>query len=140
MSYLAETLASSNPLRARFDQLSVAGKLIALCAAAISLLLAIGFTIVTLQASSVVGRGSSETAEVTAERYASDIATDVNGIVGASHAMARSISTDLTATGFAPDRTVSQLRGFLASAPTVLGAWSILEPEYNRPELAGTPA
>jgi methyl-accepting chemotaxis protein len=126
-------------LRGRFDRLPVAGKLVTLCAAAIGVLLAIGFTIVTLQASAVVGRGSSETAQATAERYASDIATDVNGIVGASHAMARSISTDLTTNGFAPERTIAQLRGFLGAAPTVLGSWSILEPEYHRPDLAGQP-
>lgn len=132
--------AKGGPLAASlttyFNRLPVAGKLVAFCAAAISVLLAIGFTIVTLQASSVVGRGSSDTAQATAERYAGGIATDVNGIVGASHAMARSISTDLTTNGFAADRTVAQLRGFLDAAPTVLGAWSILEPEYNRPELA----
>jgi methyl-accepting chemotaxis protein len=128
---------SAASLRARFDRLPVAGKLVALCAGAISLLLAIGFTVVTLQASAVVGRGSSDTAEATAERYASGIATDVNGIVGASHAMARSISTDLTANSFSAERTMGQLRGFLDAAPTVLGAWSILEPDYNRPDLAG---
>lgn len=131
--------AGTQTLRGRFDRLSVAGKLVALCAAAISLLLTVGFAVVTMHASTVVARGSTDTAEATAQFYAREIANDLNAVTGAARAMATGFSADLTREGLVPDREITQLRAYLDAAPTVLGNWLMLEPGYARPEAGGQP-
>ena len=135
----APRTAAFRNLRARFDQLSVAAKLVALCAAAILMLMASGFTVVTMHASSVVGRGSIETSEATAQFYAREIANELNAVTGAARAMATGFSADLTREGFVPEREIGQLRAYLDAAPSVLGNWLMLEPGYARPEAAGQP-
>lgn len=109
-----------------FQRLPIAGKLLTVSAAAVLLLLTIGFSIVVAATQGAVSRLSTEGAFADARVHAESVARDVAEIGSAAQSVATAVSNSYDRGASRAD-IVRELRSYLNITPIEFGVWHMAE-------------